>query len=125
GLSSPLAVRLPCLPLRVVCEALRAAFAVQSQNYGRHAIEHVTVVRHQNQRSAKFEQTLLENFQSWNIQIVGWLVEQQDVRWLKHQLGYKNTRPLAARQAINGLIQLFAGKQEFCRPRCNVNDSVL
>ena len=47
----------------------------------------VAVMRHEHQRSAKFEQALFQNLERRYIQIVRRFVEQQQVRRLKHELG--------------------------------------
>jgi len=76
----------------------------------------VPVVRDQDQRPAELEQALLEDLQRRDIQIVGRLVQEEDVGGLEHQLSDLDARLLAAGEAPDGLDQLLAREEEFRRP---------
>ena len=58
---------------------------------------------YQHQCAREIRKTLFEHFQGWNIQIVGRLIENQQVRWLKHQIGNQNARLLAAGKVRTGM----------------------
>jgi hypothetical protein len=62
-----LAFRLPRFSSRIANEAFRAAPTIQSQRDVGDAIQHVAVMRHQYQRTAKFEQAFLQNLEGWDI----------------------------------------------------------
>ena len=81
-------------------------------------------MRNQHQRAGKVEQIFFQNFKRGNIQIVGRLVEQQNVGRLQHQFGDEHSRPLAAGEIADGLIQLLAGKQKARRPTGHVHHAV-
>ncbi len=64
----------------------------------RNAIQHVAIVRDQYQRAAIFEQAFLEYLEGRNVEIIGGLVEQKYVGWLKHELRNQHASPLSARE---------------------------
>ena len=72
-------------------------------------------MRYQHQRARVLEQALFQNLERLNVKVVSRLVQQQQVRRLKHQLGDKHARSFASAQPLDGLVQLLAGKQKFCR----------
>ena len=82
-------------------------------------------MRNQNQRSRIFEQTLLQDFQCGNIQIVGRFVQQQNVSRLQHELSDQNAGALSSGKPANALIQVFTRKQKSFRPRSDVNNAIL
>ena len=88
---------LPGVPLRVVGEALRTTASIQSQHAGADPVQHVAVVRHQHQGSAKFQQAFFQDLERRDIKIVGGLIQQQQVGRFQHQPGNQHPRPLAPR----------------------------
>src|SRR5882757_5906490 len=102
----------PCLPLQVVGEPASVAQAIQPQRHGGDAVEQVAVVRHQHQCAAEFKQALFQYLERRDIEIVGWLIQQQKVGGLKHQLGDKNPCSLATGKVGDRLVELFAGKEK-------------
>src|ERR1700724_2229162 len=82
-------------------------------------------MRNQDERSAKLQQTFLQNIERRNVEVVRGFIEQQKIGRLQHELGDQDSRPLAARKFSHRLIQLLPGKQELRRPRSYVDHSVL
>jgi len=86
------------------------AVSVEAEHCGRDAVQQVAIVRYQYQRARKVEQILFKDFERGNIQIVGRLVEQQNIRRLQHQFCDQHSRPFAARQIAHWLIELLTGE---------------
>ena len=78
-------------------------------------------MRHQHQRAGKIEEIFFQNFERRNIEVVGRLIEQQNIRRLQHQFCNQYPRPLAAGEIPHRLVQLLAGKQEACGPTCHMH----
>ena len=79
----------------------------------------------QHQRAAKFEQALLQDFERGNIEIVGRLIQQQQVGGLEHQLRNEHPRSLAAGEVRDRLVELLAGEEKARCPGGDVDDAVL
>ena len=116
---------LPDFPLRIIGKALDITQAVETKHHGGDAIEHVAIVRHQNQGPAKFEQVFFQNFESRNIEIVGRFVEQQHVRRLQHQLRDQHPGALATGKLPHRTIQIFVGEKKPRGPGRHVNHAIL
>ena len=56
-------------------------------------------MRHQHQRAGKFGEAVFQHFERGDVEIVGRLVEQQQVGGLQHQARDQHARLLAAREA--------------------------
>jgi hypothetical protein len=82
-------------------------------------------VRDQDQSAAKFEQAFFEDFEGGDVEVVGGLVEQKNVGGLQHELSDEHAGAFASGEPFDGLIELFAGEEEFGGPRCDVNDAIL
>ena len=116
---------LPNIPLGVISKALRISESIEAQHNIRHPIEKKPVVGHEHQSAAKFEQAFLQNFQRRDIEVIGGLVEQEDVRRLQHELRDQQARPLAARKPSDRLIQPARIEHESRSPGRDVNRAVL
>src|SRR5262249_55036466 len=97
---------LQALPLRVVREIGCSTAAVQRRQFRRNAVEQIAIVRNQQHRAGKVQQALFQHFQRRDVQIVGRLVEDEQVGGLKHEVGDENARLLPSRKAGDGHIQL-------------------
>jgi hypothetical protein len=75
--------------------------AIQFPDRLRHGIEQVPVVRDDDDRAREIGQRRFEPFDSFNVQVVGRLVEQQQAGLLQHQLGQQGARFLPAGQLID------------------------
>ena len=62
-----------------------AGAAVEFQNPPRHVVEEVAVVRHRDDRALVLLQVLLQPLHGFRIEVIGRLVEQQNVRLLDHE----------------------------------------
>src|SRR5262245_46625494 len=80
---------------------------------------------YQNQRSTVIQEALFEDFQRWDVEIICGLIQQQNIRRLKHQLRDQYARTLTSRKPSHRLIQGFVREQKSVRPCCNVNNAVL
>src|SRR5437764_42073 len=80
---------------------------------------------YQHQRTAKFEQALFENFERRDVEIVGGLIQQENVGMLQHELSDQHAGPFAAGKPLHRLTELLARKQELRRPGGDVNDAIL
>ena len=78
-------------------------------------------MRDQDQRAGKLEQSLLEHLEGGDVEIVGRLVEQQQVGLLEHQPGDVHAGALAAGEAADGLDELFLAEQKAPRPAVDVH----
>src|SRR5208282_3173329 len=79
----------------------------------------------QDQCAAILEQAFFQNFKGGNVEVVGGLVEEEHIGGLEHELRNQHTGAFASRKPADGLIELLAGEQESCRPRCNMSHAVL
>jgi hypothetical protein len=118
-------LREPVFPLRIVGKSASVPATIEAKNCRGDAVEQIAVVRDQDQRARKFEKIFFEDFERRDVEVVGWLVEEENVRGFKHQLGDENAGTLAAGEIADGLIELFAGKEESSRPTCYVNGAAL
>src|SRR5215471_11276184 len=107
---------LPDFPLRVICKDFRFACSIQSEDDSRDSIHQEAIVCDQYHGSSKFQEAFFEHLQSRNVQIVRGLVEQKNICGLQHELSDKDTRPLAAREPADRLIEGLARKEKTCRP---------
>ena len=115
----------PVFPLCIVCKTTNVSAAIETEDSGGDAVQQIAVVGNQHQRTGKVEQIFFQDFERGNIQIVGRLIEQQNVGRLQHQPGDEHPRPLAAGEVAHRLIQLLASKQEAGSPTCHVHDPSL
>ena len=78
----------------------------------------------EHERAGKIDQALFQDFEGWNVEIVGGLVEQQHISGLEHELRDQDASALASREAADGLAQLFAGEEESRRPSGDVDYTI-
>ncbi len=109
------------LPLTAVGVVLRPT-VLDRQDAGRDTVEKVAVVGHQDQRPGELEQALLEHLEGRDVEIVGRLVEDQQVGRLQHQPGDQNPRLLAAGEAPHRRVELLGAEEEALRPGGDVHD---
>ena len=67
------------------------------------SVQEITVVRHHNQRTVEVEQRLFQDIFRFHVQMVGRLVENQQVDWLEQQLDHRQARALSTRQNLHFL----------------------
>ena len=82
----------------------------------RRAESHVAIVRYQHDRATKLEQALFQNFEGRDVEVICGFIQQENVGWLKHQLGNQDPCPLATRESFDGLVELFPLEQELRCP---------
>ena len=103
-------------PLPILCivsgEILDFALAFKHQQMVHHLIHKVAVVRYHNHAPGKILQVFLQNLQRHNVQVVGRLVQHQEVG-VAHQHGAKvQFSALTTAQFIHIIILLLGRKQE-------------
>src|SRR5471032_996944 len=77
------------------------AFAFEYQGAGHNVVQECPVVADHQYRALERQQHFLEQFEGFNVQVVGRFVEDQQVSWLAEQLGQQQTRTLATRQGLD------------------------
>src|SRR5215470_10147877 len=82
-------------------------------------------MRHENERTAKFEQAFFQDFESRNVEIVGWLVEQQNIGGLQHELGDEDASAFAAGKAADRTVEILTGKKKTRSPSGYVDNALL
>ena len=75
----------------------RLAFALECENVRGYPIEEPSIVRYHDGAAAKVEQGFFQRSKGIHVQVVGRLVEEQEVPSSAEQLGQVNAIPLAAR----------------------------
>ena len=65
------------------------------------AVQEITVVRHHNQRTVEVEQRLFQDIFRFHVQMVGRLVENQQVDRFEQQLDHRQARALSTRQNLH------------------------
>ena len=68
-------------------------------------------MRDENQRAGKFEQAFFQNFEGGNIEVVGRLVEQKQIRRLQHELSDQDAGALAAGKTVRRADSDFRGSK--------------
>ena len=109
-------------PLRVVGERRRRRPAPSSARIdGRHAVEQEAVVGDQHERAGELGEALLEHLERRDVEVVGRLVEDQQVGRLAHQPGDEDAGLLAARQVADRHVELLGPEQEALGPGGDVD----
>ena len=80
---------------------------------------------HQHERAGEIGEAVFEDFEGGDVEIVGGLVEQEDVGGLQHQAGDEDARLLAAGEAGHGAVQLAGIEEEALGPSGDVDGTVL
>ena len=113
-------------PLGEVGEALGApVLAGEGEDLGRHAIEQETVVGDQDEGARELEQGLFEHVEGGDVEVVGGLVEHQDVGGEEHQPGEHGARLLAPRELAHRAAQPLGREQEAPCPGGHVEGAPL
>ena len=82
-------------------------------------------MRDQHQRARELEQAFFKNFEGRNVEIVGGLVQEQDVRRFEHQLGDDHTRLFAAGETADRSVELLGPEHESLRPADHMDRPVV
>ena len=115
----------PFFPLQVIGEGGGIASAIEAEDDGGDAVEQITVVGDQDERALEFEESFFEDLQGGNVEVVGGLVEQEDVGGLEHEARDQDAGALSATEAADRLIELLGGEEKTVSPGGNVNHTVL
>ncbi len=86
--------------------------ALEGEHVGRHPVEEPTVVRDHQHRPGEGEDRLLEGAQGVDIEIVGRLVEHEDVGALLEHLRQVDAVALAARELFDRFLLIRTGEVE-------------
>ena len=85
-------------PVAVVADVRLQAVAVDDQQAGADAVQEVTIVADDDERPLVAAERLLQRLPRGDVEVVGRLVQHQDVAREEHDLRHRETAPLAARQ---------------------------
>ena len=77
-----------------------------------HAVEEFAVVRHHDHRAVVLHNGVLEDVLRAHVHVVRRLVQHQQVARFEHHAGHRQTRPLAAREDLDLLVDVLAAEQE-------------
>ena len=91
-------------PARVITLPWNTFTTVQLQNPSSHMVKEVTVVCYSNHRTFILLQVLFQPVDTFCIQVVGRLVQQQDVRFLQQQTTESYTTAFTSRQIFHRLV---------------------
>ena len=94
-------LRLLLQPRRIVTLPGDSFTAIQFQNPLRHIVEEIAVVGDGNHRTFVLLQVLLQPVDRLSIQMVGRLIEQQHIRFLKQQTTQCHTTTLTTREVLH------------------------
>ena len=78
-------------------------------------------MRHQHQRAGEIREAFFEHLERGDVEIVGGLVEQQKIGRPQHEARDQDARPLAAREAVERLVQLIGVEEEAFGPGGDVD----
>src|SRR5690606_29084399 len=78
----------------------------------RDAVEEIPVVADEQNRARKLLERAFKGLDRWNIQVVGRLVQQQDIRLIKQELSQPYTGALAAGKHPDRLVNAFTAQQK-------------
>src|SRR5690606_4720865 len=92
----------------VALEPDHPAVAFERENARRHAVEEPAIVRAHDRAAPEFQQRLLERAQRVDVEVVGRLVEQQQVAAALQQLRQVQAIALAARKVLDELLLVVA-----------------
>ena len=85
------------------------------------SFQQISIVGDKHKRASKGIETLLKHLKGCNIEVVCWLIKEQDINVLRHNAGQQCTRLLAPRKGGNFKGELVVGKEKAHGPRSNVN----
>src|SRR5437879_7189334 len=108
-------------PLRIVGERRRTAEAVEGEDHRGHALEHETVVGDEDERAVEFGEAVLEDLERRNVEVIGGLVEDEEIGGLAHQARDEDAGLLAARQPADRHLELPGPAQKALGPRRDVD----
>ena len=79
----------------------------------------------EDERALEFEESFFEDLEGGNVEVVGGLVEEQDVGGLKHEARDEDAGALASAEAADGLVELLGGEEKTVGPGGDVDDAIL
>ena len=80
---------------------LHVSAVLEHESAGHDVVQKRAIVRHEQQRARPLDELLLEQFQCVEIEVVGRLVEHQDVSRPREEPSEQQTVPLAAGQRLD------------------------
>ena len=96
----------------VTLEPAHLAVALEGQNVGGDAVEEPTIVGDDHRTTGEVLQACLEGAERIDIEVVGWLIQQQHVAAGTQQLGQVHPVAFAARELANQLLLVGAPEVE-------------
>ena len=99
---------------------VRDAAALELPDARADFLEQVLVVRHEQDGALELLQRDVQRVDRLEVQVVGGLVEDEDVRLLQHDPAEQQPRRLAARQRVGRLVAVLAAEQHLAEQTVNV-----
>ncbi len=93
-------------PARIVAFPRNALAAVEFENPPGHIVEEIAVVGHGDDRTLILLEMLFEPVDGFGVEVVGGLVQEEDIGLLQQQAAQSHAAPLAARKDRNLLVGL-------------------
>ena len=113
------------LPLGEIGEGRGLALAVQREDHRGDTLEHEAVVGHQHEPALELGERVLEHLERRDVQVVGGLVEDEQVGGLAHEARDQDARLLAAREPADRHLELLGPEQKALGPRGDVDGAAL
>ena len=92
-----------------------AITAVEFQNPASDVVQKVTIMRNRDDRALVVLQVVLQPGDRFRVQVVGWLVQEQDIRFGQKQPGQRHTPPLPSREHRNRHVGRWAIERAHCQ----------
>src|SRR6185312_8779662 len=91
--------------------------ALDLDDVAAHRTQEVAIVRDEHERLGPLAQALFEVLGGFDVEVVGRLVEEQEVRLFEQHLGQLEAAALAARQRVDRALEVGVGEAEILRQR--------
>src|SRR6516165_3308631 len=101
---------LPLLPLQVISESSGMAQSIETNDYVRNPVKHVTIMGNEDQCTAVLQEAFFQDLQGGNVEVVGGFSDQQYVSGLDRELGDEEACPHATSKARHRLAELFTAE---------------
>ncbi len=112
----------PGFVLFVIGEDAVAAEAVDAEDVGGEAVEHVAIVGDEDEGAGEFFEGGFEDFEGGDVEIVGGFVEDEDVGGGEHEAGDEDAGLFAAGEFADGAVELFVAEEEAAGPGGDVDE---
>src|SRR6266545_580777 len=112
------------LPLRVIGEEYAPSGPIECENEGRNTLQQETVMCDEHQGARKVHKAFLQHLQGWDVEVIGRLVENQEIGGLEHESGDEESSLLTPRKPMDRQFQLVGAEEEPLSPRHHLDGTV-